>query len=172
MNPAVLVYLLIRSIIWLFIVLVHRSVLFSFLDGVPLSFFPPGLTPKSGQELAIRSLGALVWYLQKCVIDHELLSMKLFQIYEPRDALEGAEDGGKEKKKKDNEDDDVSTGPLARPFARSLAPLTHSLASPCLLRSRAPLRSFVRSLAHSRARGKVNDSMSQNDLDLSHSARL
>ena len=46
-----------------------------------------------------------------------------------------------------------STGPLARPFARSLAPLT-SL--------RPPLRSLVRSLAqsaHSLARGKVNYQM-------------
>ena len=33
-------------------------------------------------------------------------------------------------------------------FARSLAPLTHSLATHSSLRSRAPLRSFVRSLAH------------------------
>ena len=39
---------------------------------------------------------------------------------------------------------DLSTGPLARPFARSLAQLTHLLAPPCLLRSRAPLRSFIR----------------------------
>ena len=44
---------------------------------------------------------------------------------------------------------DVSTGPLARPFARSLAPLTRSLAPDCSLRSRPPLRSLVRSLARS-----------------------
>ena len=43
---------------------------------------------------------------------------------------------------------DCSTGPLARPFARSLAPLTRSLAPDCSLRSRPPLRSLVRSLAH------------------------
>ena len=43
---------------------------------------------------------------------------------------------------------DGRTGSLAR----SLAPLTHFLAPPC---SRAPMRSFVRSLSHSRARGKV-----------------
>ena len=51
------------------------------------------------------------------------------------------------------------TGPLARPFARSLAPLTRSLALDCSLRSRPPLRSLVRLLAyfgHSLARGKVN----------------
>ena len=41
-----------------------------------------------------------------------------------------------------------STGPLARPFARSLAPLTRSLAPHYLLCLRAPLRSLVRSLAH------------------------
>ena len=54
---------------------------------------------------------------------------------------------------------DWSTGPLARPFARSLAPLTHSLATDCSLRSRPPLRSLVRSLAHfahSLSRGKMN----------------
>ena len=55
---------------------------------------------------------------------------------------------------------DKSPGPLARPFARSLAPLTCSLAPDCSLRSRPPLRSLVRSLAHiahSLARGTVND---------------
>ena len=55
---------------------------------------------------------------------------------------------------------DCSTGPLARPFARSLAPLTRSLAPDCSLRSRPPLRSLIRSLAHfahSLARGKVID---------------
>ena len=54
---------------------------------------------------------------------------------------------------------DWSTGPLAHPFARSLASLTPSLAPHYSLRSRPPLRSLVRSLAHfahSLARGKVN----------------
>ena len=64
---------------------------------------------------------------------------------------------------------DVSTGPLAPPFACSLAPLTRSLALDCSLRSRPPLRSLVRSLAHfahslahfaqSLARGTVKDEM-------------
>ena len=50
---------------------------------------------------------------------------------------------------------DVFNGPFAYPLARSLAPLTYLLAPHC---SRAPLRSFVRSLArsltHSGAYGK------------------
>ena len=61
-----------------------------------------------------------------------------------------------------NKNRDVSTGPLARPFARSLAPLTRLLASDYSLRSRPLLRSRVRSLAHfahSLARGTVNDWM-------------
>ena len=57
---------------------------------------------------------------------------------------------------------DVSTGPLARPFARSDAPLTRLLAPDCALGSRPPLPSLFHSLAHfahSRARGTVNDWM-------------
>ena len=63
---------------------------------------------------------------------------------------------------------DISTGPLAL----SLAPLTplHTTRFARALRC-APLRSFVfRSLTHSRARGKMYDSMSHNDLVLPHSA--
>ena len=59
-----------------------------------------------------------------------------------------------------NKNQDVSTGPLARPFACLLVPLTRSLAPDCSLRSRPPLRSFICSLAHfahSFARGTVND---------------
>ena len=57
---------------------------------------------------------------------------------------------------------EYSTRPLARPFARSLAALTHLLASDCSLRSCPLLRSLVRSLAHfahSLACGTVNDWM-------------
>ena len=57
---------------------------------------------------------------------------------------------------------DCSTRPLARPFPRSLAPLTRSLAPDCSLRSCPPLCSLVRSLthfAHSLASGTVNDWM-------------
>ena len=44
---------------------------------------------------------------------------------------------------------DISTGPLAHPFARLLALLTHSLALHCSLCSRATLYSFVCLPAHS-----------------------
>ena len=66
----------------------------------------------------------------------------------------------------------IQTEVLGHSLVRSLAPLTRSLAPDCSLRSRPPLRSLIRSLAHfahSLARGKVNDWMSQNDLVLYHS---
>ena len=52
---------------------------------------------------------------------------------------------------------DVSTGPPARAFACSLAPLTHLLAPPCSLHSCTLLRSLVCLLTHSLARGTMND---------------
>ena len=64
---------------------------------------------------------------------------------------------------------DVSTGPLAGPFAHSLAPLTRSLAPDSSLRSHPPLCSLVCSLAHF---AHSLDWMSQNDLVLSHSAMV
>ena len=57
---------------------------------------------------------------------------------------------------------DWSTGPLVRSLARSLAPLTHSLAPHYSLHSRAPLCSLACLLAHfahSLTRGKVHDWM-------------
>ena len=60
---------------------------------------------------------------------------------------------------------DAITGSLAH----SLACTTHLLALHHTLCSLAPLRSFIRTLAHSRACGKVSDYMSQIDLILSHS---
>ena len=55
-------------------------------------------------------------------------------------------------------------------LVRLLAPLTHSLALHCLLHSHAPLRSFIRLLAHSLIPELVNEYMSQNGLVLAHSA--
>lgn len=44
-----------------------------------------GLTPKEGYELALSALGGSIFYLKKCLVDHELLSMANFQEYVPVD---------------------------------------------------------------------------------------
>lgn len=44
-----------------------------------------GLTPKDGCELALSALGACVFYLKKCLVDQELLSMANFEEYVPVD---------------------------------------------------------------------------------------
>ncbi|TTI76911.1 DNA mismatch repair protein Msh6 [Bagarius yarrelli] len=44
-----------------------------------------GLTPKEGHELALSALGGCVFYLKKCLVDQELLSMANFQEYVPVD---------------------------------------------------------------------------------------
>ncbi|XP_068009766.1 DNA mismatch repair protein Msh6 isoform X2 [Melanerpes formicivorus] len=44
-----------------------------------------GLTPGENSELALSALGACVFYLQKCLIDQELLSLANFQEYVPVD---------------------------------------------------------------------------------------
>lgn len=44
-----------------------------------------GLTPKDGCELALSALGACIFYLKKCLVDQELLSMANFEEYVPVD---------------------------------------------------------------------------------------
>ncbi|KAK7479072.1 hypothetical protein BaRGS_00029664 [Batillaria attramentaria] len=44
-----------------------------------------GLTAADSYDLALRSLGAIVWYLQYCLMDHEVLSMRKFEEYRPLD---------------------------------------------------------------------------------------
>ncbi|RNA39510.1 DNA mismatch repair Msh6 isoform X2 [Brachionus plicatilis] len=46
-----------------------------------------GLTAKSEYESALNAMGGIVWCLKKCLIDHEILSMKNFEIYSPVDNL-------------------------------------------------------------------------------------
>lgn len=43
------------------------------------------MTVDDDKELAVRSLGAVVWYLERCLIDYQLLTMEQFSIYEPVD---------------------------------------------------------------------------------------
>ncbi|XP_029449239.1 DNA mismatch repair protein Msh6 isoform X2 [Rhinatrema bivittatum] len=45
-----------------------------------------GLTPGENSELSLSALGACVWYLKKCLIDQELLSMANIEEYVPVDA--------------------------------------------------------------------------------------
>ncbi|XP_067901328.1 DNA mismatch repair protein Msh6 [Heterodontus francisci] len=44
-----------------------------------------GLTPGEGHELALSALGACVFYLKRCLVDQELLSMANFEEYVPVD---------------------------------------------------------------------------------------
>ncbi|KAI1894508.1 hypothetical protein AGOR_G00116520 [Albula goreensis] len=44
-----------------------------------------GLTPGEGYELALSALGACIFYLKKCLVDQELLSMANFEEYLPVD---------------------------------------------------------------------------------------
>lgn len=46
-----------------------------------------GLTSADDCELALSALGACIWYLKKCLIEHELLSMKNFELYRPLDEI-------------------------------------------------------------------------------------
>ncbi|XP_021247442.1 DNA mismatch repair protein Msh6 isoform X1 [Numida meleagris] len=45
-----------------------------------------GLTPGENSELALSALGGIVFYLKKCLIDQELLSLANFEEYVPVDA--------------------------------------------------------------------------------------
>ncbi|ODM94564.1 DNA mismatch repair protein Msh6 [Orchesella cincta] len=49
-----------------------------------------GLTPDEDWELGVRSLGAVVWYLKDCLLDHDLLSQKKFEVYKPADISSNA----------------------------------------------------------------------------------
>ncbi|XP_078413344.1 DNA mismatch repair protein Msh6 [Cetorhinus maximus] len=44
-----------------------------------------GLTPGEGHELALSALGACVFYLKRCLVDQELLSLANFEEYVPVD---------------------------------------------------------------------------------------
>lgn len=48
-----------------------------------------GLTPKRNYRLALKALGACVWYLTKCVIDEQIMSMARYKWYIPPDIEPG-----------------------------------------------------------------------------------
>ncbi|XP_078085788.1 DNA mismatch repair protein Msh6 isoform X2 [Mustelus asterias] len=54
-----------------------------------------GLTPGEGHELALSALGACIFYLKRCLVDQELLSMANFEEYVPVDVdVEGVKASG------------------------------------------------------------------------------
>lgn len=61
------------------------SVLPSVLKSMTSKSDSLGLTPKEGYELALSALGGCMFYLKKCLVDQELLSMTNFQEYVPVD---------------------------------------------------------------------------------------
>lgn len=47
-----------------------------------------GLTPDEGWEQGLKCLGGIVWYLKYCLLDHDLLSQKRFEVYIPTDVTD------------------------------------------------------------------------------------
>lgn len=52
-----------------------------------LTEFVDGHLPKQGYELALKALGACLWYLKDSELDIKVLSMKKFHIYKPADQI-------------------------------------------------------------------------------------
>uniref|UniRef100_A0A673NMN8 MutS homolog 6 (E. coli) n=1 Tax=Sinocyclocheilus rhinocerous TaxID=307959 RepID=A0A673NMN8_9TELE len=61
------------------------SVLPSTLKAMTSECDALSLTPKTGYELALSALGGCMFYLEKCLVDKELLSMGNFEEYVPVD---------------------------------------------------------------------------------------
>nr|XP_032811773.1 DNA mismatch repair protein Msh6 [Petromyzon marinus] len=74
-----------------------------------------GLAAADEAELALSALGAMLFYLRKCLIDHELLSMGNFRRYQPPDlALAGdAHNGHRDANEDDDEEEEVGSTGLA-----------------------------------------------------------
>lgn len=47
-----------------------------------------GLSPAEEYQLAVRSFGAITWYLSTCFLEQQLLSMRRFEHYLPIDSSE------------------------------------------------------------------------------------
>lgn len=47
-----------------------------------------GLTPNANYRLALKALGACLYYLTKCVIDEQIMSMARFNFYTPPDIVD------------------------------------------------------------------------------------
>ncbi|XP_053670072.1 probable DNA mismatch repair protein Msh6 [Anopheles nili] len=44
-----------------------------------------GLTPKESYQLALKALGGCIWYLQRCLLDQQVLGLAIFEEYVPLD---------------------------------------------------------------------------------------
>uniref|UniRef100_A0A182N517 DNA mismatch repair protein n=1 Tax=Anopheles dirus TaxID=7168 RepID=A0A182N517_9DIPT len=44
-----------------------------------------GLTPKESYQLALKALGGCIWYLQRCLLDRQVLSLATYEEYVPLD---------------------------------------------------------------------------------------
>lgn len=64
----------------------NNTVLPEVLKGMTAESDSIGLTPGEQSELALSALGGCVFYLKKCLIDQELLSMANFEEYVPLDS--------------------------------------------------------------------------------------
>lgn len=51
-----------------------------------------GLTPDNEWKLALKAMGGSLWYLTKCLVDEQILSMARFSIYFPPDNIKVEED--------------------------------------------------------------------------------
>lgn len=50
-----------------------------------------GLTPNYDYKLALKAMGGCLWYLTKCLVDQQIISMAQFHLYTPPDELECAD---------------------------------------------------------------------------------
>jgi len=51
-----------------------------------------GLTASDNCDLVVSALGAIVWCLRRCLVDHELLSLGNFEQYKPLDVAASSKD--------------------------------------------------------------------------------
>lgn len=47
-----------------------------------------GLTPANDWKLALKSMGASIWYLTRCLVDEQIMAMARFVIYTPPDNIQ------------------------------------------------------------------------------------
>ncbi|XP_058826116.1 probable DNA mismatch repair protein Msh6 [Topomyia yanbarensis] len=51
-----------------------------------------GLTPDDNFQLALKALGGCIWYLKRCLLDQQIISLASFELYFPPDNVEMRKD--------------------------------------------------------------------------------